>query len=98
MGRHDVHRLSEGDLVVDVQSDLVNGLGSRAVLPLLARADVPASIVRLHPEVMFDDTSYVVATHLISAVPSHVMGPILGSLAAHSDALTRALDTLITDW
>ncbi len=98
MARHDVHRLRDGELVVDVQSDLIDGTGSRIVLPLMPPAGMPRPAPRLHPIVTFDGMDHVVASHLISAVPSNVMGPPLGSLRDHADSLTRAIDTLLTDW
>ena len=98
MPRYDLHRLRDGELVVDVQSDFVSRTAGRVVVPLLPRADMPQPTPRLHPVVVFEGADYIVATHLISAVPAHVMGPPLGSLRGEGERLTRALDTLLSDW
>lgn len=97
MPRHDVY-LFDGSIVLDVQSDLVSGTRTRVVVPLLPEADLPASTPRLHPTFRIGDETRVLATHLVAAVPEAGLERPIASLSARADEITRALDTLLTDW
>ena len=50
MARFDVYRIASG-LAVDVQSDLLYGLDTRMVVPLLPIGDAPLPAGRLNPVV-----------------------------------------------
>ena len=81
-------------LLLDVQSDLIDVVQTRVVIPLLPAEHVPPAVPRLHP--MFDvgDQRYVMATHLIATVPSTLLLEPRGDLSQHHDAVTAALDML----
>jgi hypothetical protein len=42
-----------------------------------------------------DNTRYVLATHALASVARRELGRPIGTLAAHRDAITRALDVLL---
>ena len=84
-------------LLVDVQSDLLEPLVTRVVIPLtrvpgLARKPVS----HLTPEVTFGDDRYVLMTPQLAGVSRTDLGPLVGSLAAERQAILAAVDFLLT--
>jgi toxin CcdB len=96
MARFDLYHLSRGrgGYVVDVQSSHLDHLSSRVIVPLRRRTDAKP-IADLHPEIDFGDATYVLMTHAVFAAPRRELGRAIGMLAAHRDAITRALDILL---
>lgn len=94
MARHDVYRLANGSLVLDVQSSLLDIIGSRVVVPLLPVHTTPRKLQRLHPVFEVEGKSHVCATHLISAMPEAELTIRVAALTAHADEITAALDML----
>lgn len=82
--------------LLDVQSDLLDHLQTRVVVPLLRPADVPSAMPELHPTMVVDGETFILATQLLAAIRRHELGPPVGNLAAERDAITRALDLLLT--
>ena len=93
MARYDVFLL-QGTRVLDVQTDLIDQLQSRAVVPLLPVSETPPSIRRLHPVFELDGEKLVMATQLIGAVPNTLFDEPIGNLSAHNDEIVAALDML----
>lgn len=81
-------------LVVDLQTDLIGIDASRIVAPL-REAGRYAQFPGLTPEVSFAGTLWIVRIPELAAVPGAELGTRVGTLAAHRDALKRALDILI---
>jgi len=98
MPKYDVYRLSDGRHLLDVQGDHIVVDGTRVVVPLLPAADAPNPVSRLHPILEVDGKRMSVATHLIAAVSAAALKRPIAELGQHADAITRALDTLLTDW
>lgn len=94
MARFDLHRHGSRYLV-DVQANIIPNVGTRLVIPLFPVADVPRPIRRLHPVVVIDGRAYVLATHLMGAVPITDLGPAIGSLDAHYDTIVAAIDMIL---
>ena len=94
MARFDVHRLGDATLVVNCQSDLLDGLNTRAVVPLLPRDLVTKPIGRLNPEIEVDGEHLVMATQFIAAVPVRELGPKIASLQDRDAEVSAALDML----
>ncbi|QUJ78288.1 CcdB family protein [Sulfitobacter albidus] len=94
MAQFDVHRLDGGQLVVDMQTDLIGIDATRLVAPLRIAARY-AEFPGLTPSVDIDDTRYIVRMQELAAVPGAILGPPVLSLAPERDALKRALDILI---
>lgn len=82
--------------LVDVQSDLLDGLDSRVVIPLRSLAQFPNVKVpaRLTPIINIDGTDYLLETPKMGAVPKRVLKKALVSLADESERITGALDFL----
>lgn len=98
MARFDVHRLTDGVLVLDIQADLLSDFRTRAVVPLLPVKTTPRSLERLHPVFEIDGEDHVMATHLIAAVPVRELGPVAASLGDRHEAILAAIDMLVTGY
>lgn len=94
MAQFDLFRLQDGQLVVDLQTDLIGIEASRIVAPLRA-AGRYAALPGLTPSVEVDGAVWIVRVQELAAVPGAELREVVGSLADHRDALKRALDILI---
>lgn len=94
MAQFDVYRLADGMLVVDLQTDLIGIDASRIVAPLRQQGSF-AEFPGLTPLVELDGQSWIVRIQELAAVPGAELKAPVTSLAAHRDALKRALDILI---
>lgn len=93
MARFDLYANPEGPgWLLDLQSDLLDGLNTRVVAPLLARADAPAPARRLNPVFLVAGVEAVMLTQFLAAVPVAILGPRIASLAGEQDAITAAVD------
>ena len=94
MAQFDLYRLKTGILVVDLQTDLIGIDASRIVAPL-RDAGRYVAFPGLTPTVQIDGTAWIVRIQELAAVPANALRDRVGTLAAHRDALKRALDILI---
>lgn len=95
MPKYDVYPNPGGiGFVVDVQTDLLDGLATRVVVPLMPikSALIPARL--LNPVAEIDGDEHVMVTQFLSAVPAPPLGSPVANLAARADDITRALDML----
>lgn len=95
MAQFDAVRLRGGDLVVVLQSDLVDYLPTRLVAPLLLSEQVPSIIPRVNPKITIGDVEFIVATHLAATVPIRQLGQVEATLSEHDYAIKAAIDLLI---
>jgi toxin CcdB len=77
--------------LVVLQSDLVSGLTSTVVAPLVARERMKGAH-RLNPIVLVEGREYWLATHELFAVDQRILRAKLATLADHRDAIIAALD------
>lgn len=94
MARFDLYGSGAGSYLLDVQTDLISGLNSRLVVPLVPVASAPRPIRRLHPVFEIEGANYVLATHLLTAVPGAALGPPVGNLDAHYDRIFSAINMI----
>ncbi len=94
MAQFDLYRLADGQLVVDLQTDLIGIEASRVVAPLRAAGHY-ASFPGLTPQVEIGGESWIVRVQELAAVPGAELRLRVGTLAPQRDALKRALDILI---
>jgi toxin CcdB len=95
MGRHDVYKNPKGSgLILDVQNDILDIIGSRVVVPLVPKDKFPKLTLRLNPEFTIEGRQYVMLTQQIAAFPAAALGTPLASLKQHYDTITVALDML----
>lgn len=97
MARFDLYRPRRGPgYLLDIQSNWLESLPSRVVVPLLAPSAALPVISSLTPVFRVGEEEFAMMTHYLTAIPKRELGPSVGSLAAHQDDITRALDVLIT--
>ena len=93
MARFHVHHLDH-DLAVDVQSNLLDGLHTRVVVPLIPQNEISRLIPRLNPIFQINGVIYVLMTEFMAAVPAGELGSRVADLSAHADEITAATDFL----
>ncbi len=94
MAQFDLYRLTGGQLVVDLQTDLIGIDASRIVAPLRETGSYTA-FPDLTPPVEFEGALWIVRVQELAAVPGVELRELVGTLADHRDVLKRALDILI---
>jgi toxin CcdB len=82
--------------LLDVQSDLLDGLETRVVVPLRRRDRFPACMIpaRLSPVFIVEDMECLMETPKLAAVPLRTLNAPVHSLADAQAAITGALDFL----
>ena len=84
-------------LLLDVQAEVLAGLATRVVVPLMtAKRYGVKPITRLNPIVTIDQTSYVLVFQEIAAIPAAGLGEAITSLAGRRTELIAAIDLLVT--
>lgn len=94
MAQFDLYRLKGGQLVVDLQTDLIGIDATRIVAPL-REAEHYTAFAGLTPSVEAEGATWIVRVQELAAVPGAELRKPVGSLAEHRDALKRALNILI---
>ncbi len=77
--------------LVVLQSDLVSGLTSTVVAPLVPREQMKGA-QRLNPLLSVAGQDYWLATHELFAVDQRILRGKVATLADHRDAIIAALD------
>lgn len=96
MAQYDVHRITGHGLVIDCQSDLLDGLTSRVVAPLRDAREAWAGPERLNPRFTVDGQEMRMATQFLRAVERNQLGDKVASLADHDLTIKSAIDALIS--
>ena len=96
MARFGVYRGADAYLL-DCQSDLLAGLQTRFVVPLLPLEDVPR-IPRLNPIFTVEGHRLVMATQLGSSVPARLLQDRIATLENQHEAIMNAFDMLLTGY
>lgn len=98
MARFDLYRgpRTTAGYLLDVQSDLLSDLQTRAVVPLFPGKNWQPFMARLNPIFDIDGEPHVLVTQSIATVPRRELGRKTGSLAQYHDEITIALDMLLT--
>lgn len=86
MPQFDVYRLDDGGLVVDCQSDLLEEIGTRFVLPLLPPAEAPPPNQHLNPMLKVNGEDLRLVPQLAVAVRTVELRQRLCSLMQDRDA------------
>ncbi len=99
MPQFDVYKNPRGGaypLLLDVQADLLAGLATRVVAPLMTVKRYGKPITRLNPTVSIDGTVYVIVFQELAAIPAVALDDAITSVAARRSDLIAALDLLFT--
>ncbi|RHW16482.1 plasmid maintenance protein CcdB [Sphingomonas gilva] len=97
MAQHDVHRgdAFEGYLL-NCQSDLLDHMKTRFVVPLLPESRVAKFAERLNPVFEIDGRRFIMATQGAATVTARELGPVVASLGNEHERIMGALDMLLT--
>lgn len=95
MAQHDVYRAGDGALLLDCQSDLLDHLNTRLVIPLLDPADAPDSIRTLNPAFEIRGQTLILCTQFAASVPVDMLTNRIASLHDEHFTIMSAVDTLI---
>ena len=101
MARFDVYRnpgkhIHTTPYLLDVQSNYLQGLAGRVVVPMRAVSRFPrVSLPQdLTPVFLIEGQQCFLDTPQLGAVPAKLLGSSIMSLAAYQDEITEALDRL----
>jgi toxin CcdB len=95
MARFDLYANPGGPgWLVDLQTDLLDGLNTRVVAPLLLPEAAPKPAQRLNPAFEIEGTAAILVTQYLAAVPASVLGSPVGTLRVEQDRITAAVDML----
>jgi toxin CcdB len=84
-------------LLVDVQSDLLELLITRVVIPLTKTPAITRKpVTHITPEVTFEGEKYVLMTPQLAGINRADLGPLAGSLAPERQTILSAVDFLLT--
>ena len=97
MARFDVYRMATAQgFLLDVQTDLLNGLSTRVVVPLLPLTNAPLPAQRLNPVFDIENLEVLMATQFLAAVPESELKEVIGNLEGFQNEISVALDMLFS--
>lgn len=97
MARFDVYRMATAQgFLLDVQTDLLNGLSTRVVVPLLPLTNAPLPAQRLNPVFDIENLEVLMATQFLAAVPESELKEVVGNLEGCQNEISVALDMLFS--
>jgi len=82
------------DHLLVIQSDLLEGLNTRVVVPLIRTADAPKPAARLNPIFTICEERYVVVAQFMAAIPFNALGTPVDNLERLRDEIVSAIDML----
>lgn len=95
MARFDIYCNEGGSgYLLDVQSDLLDGLNTRVVVPLLPCAEAPQPAHRLNPVFAVEGNRVVMATQFMAAIPTAELRSAVANLEEQQHEISAALDML----
>ena len=95
MARFDIYRLKDGEtLVVDLQATVLDNLQHRVVSPLILQETAFRPLSRLNPKIVFENKAYILAIHLMAAIPLQEMAESIGNISQFHDEIVKATDFL----
>jgi toxin CcdB len=92
----DLYRLTDGTMVVVLQSDLLDQLNTRLVAPLIPATKLGRVMATLNPEVTLGADRYLLMPQLAATLTVAELGTRIGSLALLRDEIVRAMDALLS--
>ena len=103
MAQFDVHRNANSatrariPYLLNVQSDLLESLATRVVVPLCKPAVLKGRLAdRLNPLLEVEGRQVAMLTPELAGVPARTLGAPVGNLSGNRGAIIAALDLLIT--
>lgn len=84
--------------LLDVQANLLDGLASRAVVPLVNASAMGKAAQHLNPGFTIGQAEVVMSTAELAGIPTRLLGEKVGSLADRRGEIIAALDFLFTGY
>lgn len=94
--QYDVCTAPGGTRVVVVQSDLLDGMTTRVVIPLLPPSAGLVPMMPLNPVLTLGTDRLMLMPQLMATLSLRDLSPPEASLAVYRDEITRALDMLLS--
>lgn len=82
--------------LVEVQSDLLDGLSTRVVIPLVSAKQMGKPARHLNPSFTINGKTVVLSTQELAGISKQHLGAKVASLAGHRQEILAALDFLFT--
>jgi toxin CcdB len=82
--------------LLDIQADLLSGLDTHVVVPLVRAQSFGRRVERLHPMFEVAGQQVVMATHLMAAIQRRSAGAQVTTLADQRDTIISAIDVLLS--
>ncbi len=82
--------------LLDVQSDLMDTLATRVVVPLVAAEEMGLAAKHLNPQFKIKGEPVVMSTAELAGIPIRSLGDKVASLKNRRDEIIAALDLLFT--
>jgi len=82
--------------LLELQSDLLAGLATRLVVPLVPAAAFGPPALHLNPVFRIGNRNYVMDTALMAGVGTRVLGERIASLSDHATDIVAAVDFLVS--
>jgi toxin CcdB len=83
--------------LLDIQSDLLDPLATRVVVPLAAAAPARSrSMQTLTPAIRVEGKNYLMITPQLAGVATRELGPVVADASAYRPAIIAALEFLIS--
>lgn len=82
--------------LLDVQTDLLDTLATRVVVPLILVEEMGQAAKQLNPQFKIKGTSVIMSTAELAGIASRSLGDKVTSLKNKRDEIIAALDLLIT--
>ena len=84
-------------LLLDIQSDLLDPLATRVVVPLATAGPARSrSMQTLTPAIRVEGKNYLMITPQLAGVAARELGPVVANASADRVAIVAALDFLIS--
>lgn len=82
--------------LLEVQSDLLDVLATRVVVPLVLATEMGRAAKTLNPQFEIEGVAVIMSTPEIAGVPRRVLGDKIASLQHRREEIIAALDLLFT--
>ncbi|WP_026843554.1 CcdB family protein [Brumicola pallidula] len=97
MKRYDVYKNKFGTgYILDVQTDLLSGLNTRVVVPLMGVSDSPKLAKYLNPTFNVKGEEVAMMTQFIAAIPESELTNQTGNLGEFHHEISSALDMIFS--
>lgn len=92
----DVYRTASGTLVIVLQSDLLEPMRTRVVVPLLPVGTAGRPMRQLNPDIVLGEETFVLMPQLLATLTIAELRQHIGSIGHLREKITRAVNMLLS--